>query len=321
MPNITLGTGASAQSPVAGYVIYAVDGSNGQIQKDTPVVIGNYNVTFTNEGTYTVKQRPITITIKDHSSKYGAEINGGIAHPVSDKDYTVAITEGNTVTTDGAIVNGDDLGIALSTTANKDSNAGTYPISGEAKAEPSVVSNYAITWAGETPWSGSGQGSTAADSAKGTYTIDKAQLKVSVNRSDIYAQYGEEISNPVTFTNESTGQKIASDASDYTALSQAITYGMEPQGGLTQVEGSQKAEGKFTVAVTQQMVTVTVNVAATENYEAATAITYRVHASASGSLDVSLPFADLTYNGQPQQLLAQAPELPDGVYIQRRRLQ
>ncbi len=315
VPNITLGTGASAQSPVAGYVIYAVDGNNDRIQKDTPVVIGNYNVTFTNEGTYTVKQRPITITIKDHSSKYGAEINGGIAHPVSDKDYTVAITEGNTVTTDGAIVNGDDLGIALSTTANKDSNAGTYPISGEAKAEPSVVSNYAITWAGETPWSGSGQGSTAADSAKGTYTIDKAQLKVSVKRSDIYAQYGEEISNPVTFTNESTGQKIASDASDYTALSQAITYGMEPQGGLTQVEGSQKAEGKFTVAVTQQMVTVTVNVAATENYEAATAITYRVHASASGSLDVSLPFADLTYNGQPQQLLAQAPELPDGVYI------
>lgn len=315
VPNITLGTGASAQSPVAGYVIYAVDGSNGQIQKDTPVVIGNYNVTFTNEGTYTVKQRPITITIKDHSSKYGAEINGGIAHPVSDKDYTVAITEGNTVTTDGAIVNGDDLGIALSTTANKDSNAGTYPISGEAKAEPSVVSNYAITWAGETPWSGSGQGSTAADSAKGTYTIDKAQLKVSVNRSDIYAQYGEEISNPVTFTNASTGQEIASDASDYTALSQAITYEMNPSDGLTQVEGSQKAEGKFTVAVTQQMVTVTVNVAATENYEAATAITYRVHASASGSLDVSLPFADLTYNGQTQQLLAQAPELPNGVYI------
>ena len=315
VPNITLGTGASAQSPVAGYVIYAVDGSNGQIQKDTPVVIGNYNVTFTNEGTYTVKQRPITITIKDHSSKYGAEINGGIAHPVSDKDYTVAITEGNTVTTDGAIVNGDDLGIALSTTANKDSNAGTYPISGEAKAEPSVVSNYAITWAGETPWSGSGQDSTAADSAKGTYTIDKAQLKVSVKRSDIYAQYGEEISNPVTFTNESTGQKIASDASDYTALSQAITYEMNPSDGLTQVEGSENAEGKFTVAVTQQMVTVTVNVAATENYEAATEITYHIHASASGSLDVSLPFADLTYNGQPQQLLAQAPELPDGVYI------
>lgn len=314
VPNITLGTGASAQSPVAGYVIYAVDGNNDRIQKDTPVVIGNYNVTFTNEGTYTVNPRPITITIEDHRSKYGAEINGGITKPLSGKDYTVAITAGNTVTTDGAIVNGDDLGIALFTTAKKGDNAGTYSISGKVSDED-ASKNYRITWAGETPWNGSGQDSTAADSAKGTYTIDKAQLKVSVNRSDIYAQYGEEISNPVTFTNESTGQKIASDASDYTALSQAITYGMEPQGGLTQVEGSQKAEGKFTVAVTQQMVTVTVNVAATENYEAATAITYRVHASASGSLDVSLPFADLTYNGQPQQLLAQAPELPDGVYI------
>ena len=283
---------------------YTITGTSGEY--------GNYNVTFAS-GTYTVNPRPITITIKDHSSKYGAEIDDGIAEPVSGEDYTVAIT--NEVTTGDAIVNSDDLGIALSTTANKDSNAGTYPISGEAKAEPSVVSNYAITWAGETPWNGSGQDSTAADSAKGTYTIDKAQLKVSVKRSDIYAQYGEEISNPVTFTNASTGQEIASDASDYTALSQAITYEMNPSDGLTQVEGSQKAEGKFTVAVTQQMVTVTVNVAATENYEAATAITYRVHASASGSLDVSLPFADLTYNGQTQQLLAQAPELPNGVYI------
>lgn len=283
---------------------YTITGTSGEY--------GNYNVTFAS-GTYTVNPRPITITIKDHSSKYGAEIDDGIAEPVSGEDYTVAIT--NEVTTGDAIVNSDDLGIALSTTANKDSNAGTYPISGEAKAEPSVVSNYAITWAGETPWNGSGQDSTAADSAKGTYTIDKAQLKVSVKRSDIYAQYGEEISNPVTFTNASTGQEIASDASDYTALSQAITYEMNPSDGLTQVEGSENAEGKFTVAVTQQMVTVTVNVAATENYEAATEITYHIHASASGSLDVSLPFADLTYNGQPQQLLAQAPELPDGVYI------
>lgn len=284
---------------------YTITGTSGEY--------GNYNVTFAS-GTYTVKQRPITITIEDHSSKYGAEINGGIAKPVSGTDYTVAITEGNTVTTDGAIVNGDDLGIALSTTAQEGDNAGTYSISGKV-SDGDVSKNYSITWAGETPWNGSGQDSTAADSAKGTYTIDKAQLKVSVKRSDIYAQYGEEISNPVTFTNASTGQEIASDASDYTALSQAITYEMNPSDGLTQVEGSQKAEGKFTVAVTQQMVTVTVNVAATENYEAATAITYRVHASASGSLDVSLPFADLTYNGQTQQLLAQAPELPDGVYI------
>lgn len=314
LTGLKLATTANAQSDISDedtpYTIYAKNGED-LILDSTQ--LGNYEVTFTNKGTYTVKPRPITITIADHSSVYGEKIDGGIADPVSDKDYTVAITEGNTVT-GGAIVNKDDLGIALSTTAQEGDNAGTYSISGKV-SDGDVSKNYSITWAGETPWNGSGQDSTAADSAKGTYTIDKAQLKVSVNRSDIYAQYGEEISNPVTFTNESTGQKIASDASDYTALSQAITYGMEPQGGLTQVEGSQKAEGKFTVAVTQQMVTVTVNVAETENYEAATEITYHIHASASGSLDVSLPFADLTYNGQPQQLLAQAPELPDGVYI------
>lgn len=312
LEGLSLGSNATVSSSVGeNYTIYPLNDEEPVL--DDNGTFGNYSVTFTNEGTYTVKQRPITITIKDHSSKYGAEIDDGIADPVSDKDYTVAITEGNTVT-GGAIVNKDDLGIALFTTAKKGDNAGTYSISGKV-SDGDVSENYSITWAGETSWNGSDQDSTTADSAKGTYTIDKAQLKVSVKRSDIYAQYGEEISNPVTFTNASTGQEIASDASDYTALSQAITYGMEPRGGLTQVEGSQKAEGKFTVAVTQQMVTVTVNVAATENYEEATAITYRVHASASGSLDVSLPFADLTYNGQPQQLLAQAPELPDGVYI------
>ena len=314
LTGLKLATTANAQSDISDEdTLYTIYAKKGEAPIQAPTQLGNYNVTFTNEGTYTVKQRPITITIKDHSSVYGEKIDGGIADPDSGEDYTVAITEGNTVT-GGAIVNKDDLGIALSTTAQEGDNAGTYSISGKV-SDGDVSKNYSITWAGETPWNGSGQDSTAADSAKGTYTIDKAQLKVSVNRSDIYAQYGEEISNPVTFTNESTGQKIASDASDYTALSQAITYGMEPQGGLTQVEGSQKAEGKFTVAVTQQMVTVTVNVAETENYEAATEITYHIHASASGSLDVSLPFADLTYNGQPQQLLAQAPELPDGVYI------
>ena len=284
---------------------YTITGTSGEY--------GNYNVTFAS-GTYTVKQRPITITIADHSSKYGAEINGGIAKPVSGTDYTVAITEGNTVTTDGAIVNGDDLGIALSTTAQEGDNAGTYSISGKV-SDGDVSKNYSITWAGETPWSGSGQDSTAADSAKGTYTIDKAQLKVSVKRSDIYAQYGEEISNPVTFTNESTGQAIASDASDYTALSQAITYEMEPQGGLTQVEGSENAEGKFTVNVTDTTVTVEVNVAETDNFKAATAITYDVYTSASGSLTVDLPFADLTYTSEGQKLLTGAPTLPDGVVI------
>lgn len=309
VPNITLGTGASAQSPVAGYVIYAVDGSNEQIQKDTPEVIGNYKVTFTQNGTYTVNPRPITITIKDHSSKYGAAIDDGIADPVSGTNYTVAITAGNTVT-DGAIVNGDDLGIALSTTAEKGDNAGTYPISGEAKAEPSVVSNYAITWKGENPFIGEGE----PDSTKATYTVEKAELTVEAKQPAVYAQYGQETANPLTFTNASTGEEITVDDSNYETLENAVTYTLNPADSLT-METENKAEGKFTVNVTDTTVTVEVNVAETDNFKAATKITYDVYTSASGSLTVDLPFADLTYTSEGQKLLTGAPTLPDGVVI------
>ncbi len=310
LKGLELATTANAESDISNedtpYTIYAKKGEDPIL---APTQLGNYNVTFTNEGTYTVKPRPITITIEDKKSDYGCDI--------AQLTYNGTLNDAYTDTNKNVVFVGDDedeLGITLSTTAQKGSDAGTYSISGTVP-DGDVSKNYSITWAGETPWSGSGQDSTAADSAKGTYTIDKAQLKVSVKRSDIYAQYGEEISNPVTFTNESTGQAIASDASDYTALSQAITYGMEPQGGLTQVEGSENAEGKFTVNVTDTTVTVEVNVAQTDNFKAATAITYDVYTSASGSLTVDLPFADLTYTSEEQKLLTGAPTLPGGVVI------
>lgn len=265
---------------------------------------GNYDVTFSS-GTYTVKARPITITIADHSSKYGAAINGGIAKPLSGKDYTVAITAGNTVT-GGAIVNGDDLGIALFTTAKKGDNAGTYSISGEAKAESSVVSNYAITWKGQTPYQGQMQ--------QATYTVEKAELTVKAKQTAVYAQYGQETANPLTFTNASTGEEITVDDSNYETLENAVTYTLNPADSLT-MEKENKAEGKFTVNVTDTTVTVKVNVAETDNFKAATAITYDVYTSASGSLTVDLPFADLTYTSEGQKLLTGAPTLPDGVVI------
>ena len=301
---IQLGTGANKESPVAEYTIYAVNGDN-QVGLNTPEVIGNYNVTFTNEGTYTVNPRPITITIKDHRSKYGAAIDGGIAKPLSGKDYTVAITAGNTVT-GGAIVNGDDLGIALFTTAKKGDNAGTYSISGEAKAESSVVSNYAITWKGQTPYQGQMQ--------QATYTVEKAELTVKAKQTAVYAQYGQETANPLTFTNASTGEEITVDDSNYETLENAVTYTLNPADSLT-MEKENKAEGKFTVNVTDTTVTVKVNVAETDNFKAATAITYDVYTSASGSLTVDLPFADLTYTSEGQKLLTGAPTLPDGVVI------
>ena len=58
VPGIKLGTGANEQSPVAvvGYTIYAVNDDN-QVALNTPTVIGNYKVTFTKNGTYTVNPR------------------------------------------------------------------------------------------------------------------------------------------------------------------------------------------------------------------------------------------------------------------------
>lgn len=274
---------------------YTITGTSGEY--------GNYNVTFAS-GTYTVKQRPITITIKDHRSKYGAEIDGGIADPVSGTDYTVAITEGNTVT-GGAIVNGDDLGIALFTTAKKGSDAGTYPISGMV-TNTDLAKNYMITWEGQTPYPG--------NTEQATYTVEKAELTVKAKQTAVYAQYGQETANPLTFTNASTGEEITVDDSNYETLENAVTYTLNPADSLT-METENKAEGKFTVNVTDTTVTVEVNVAETDNFKAATKITYDVYTSASGSLTVDLPFADLTYTSEEQKLLTGAPTLPDGVVI------
>lgn len=302
VPNITLGTGASAQSPVAGYVIYAVDGSNGQIQKDTPVVIGNYNVTFTNEGTYTVKQRPITITIKDHSSKYGAEIDGGIADPVSDKDYTVAITAGNTVT-GGAIVNGDDLGIALFTTAKKGDNAGTYPISGEAKAESSVVSNYAITWKGETPFTGEGE----PDSTKATYTVEKADLDVEFTNETVNISMGGQVENPLKYINASNENENLSEKPDGVT----VTYSSSDP-SVAEVNSS---TGEVTLAGVGDA-TITANVTdGGKNFNSGASATYELHVAQDGGLRTTVtPVAGLTYTGKMQDLVTYTTS-PEGATV------
>lgn len=273
----------------------------------TAKVYDNYDVTFSS-GTYTVRARPITITINDHSSDYGAAIDGGIASPVSGEDYTVAITEGNTTTTKDAIVNNDNLGITLTTTAQKGSDAGTYSISGNTQGD--VVANYAITWKGETAF----EDDSGTNTTMATYTVKKAELTVSAKQLAVYAQYGQETANPLTFTNASTDEEIAATDSNYEALNNAVRYTLNPKDSLTMGEEN-KAEGKFTVNVTDTTVTVTVNVGETDNFKAATQIMYYVYTSASGSLTVTLPFENLTYTSEEQQLLTGAPTLPKGVVI------
>lgn len=294
LTDLELTTDATRASDVDGtYTISAKDG-NGQY--------GNYQVTFTN-GTYTVNKRPITITIADKSSKYGCSL----AQLTSSDAYT---GDGNKA----GIVNSDELGIQLTTTASASADVGTYPITGEATGEKAA--NYAITWKGEgNGWAGSAQDETEANTEKATYTIEKAQLSVTPDEPNVFAQYNQSIANPLTFTNANAGSTISKGTDDYTTLSRAVQYTFDPSEGLKLTSTEDKAAGEFTVNVSNQMVQVTVNVPETANFQSATA-SFTVQASSSGSLQITLPFANLTYNNSAQQLLSKAPNLPEGVTIQ-----
>ena len=99
---------------------YPIAGTSGQT--------GNYQVTFQGEGAYTIQPRPITLTIQDHESTYGAELSDGIAQPVPGTDYTAALSPSYDGTGDEALVNGDVLSVTLTTLAAQGSDAGTYAI-------------------------------------------------------------------------------------------------------------------------------------------------------------------------------------------------
>lgn len=315
VPDIKLGTGASAQSPVAGYVIYAVDGSNEQIQKDTPEVIGNYKVTFTQNGTYTVKQRPITITIKDHSSKYGAEIDDGIADPVSDKDYMVAIT-GNATTGD-AIVNNDALTVTLETTASAKAAAGTYDITGSAEGEK--VNNYAITWAGNGTAIPGKPGQNY-----GKYTIDKAGLKVefdhhdkvlngvSINITDSYN------ANPLVLKNASTNDVVSKADKETLGITYSIGVADSGTGDVSQIAEINETTGEVTIHSTGTVrVTATVTAKGDSNYTGTQTTWYELNIISGGQMTLNVtPETGLAYTGEPQALLESASCSLDSAEIQ-----
>ena len=307
-PNTGLVSGDSLETFLSGVKIKATASSG--VRNDYSIVgtaqkYGNYDVTFSS-GIYTVKARPITITIEDAKSAYGCEISN-LSHSVALTDEGEGAYTGKGT---DAIVNNDELGITLTTTAKQGSNAGTYSISGKTEGNQSVVGNYAITWKGETAF----EDDSGTNTTMATYTVEKAELTVKAKQTAVYAQYGQETANPLTFTNASTGEEITVDDSNYEILENAVDYTLNPADSLT-MEMENKAEGKFTVNVTDTTVTVTVNVSETTNYKAATEITYYVYTSASGSLTVTLPFENLTYTSEELQLLTEAPTLPEGVAI------
>lgn len=315
LTGLELATIANAQSDISDedttYTIYA---KKGGAPVQAPTQLGNYNVTFTNKGTYTVKPRPITITIVDHSSVYGAEINEGIDNPVSDKDYKVAIT-GNATTGD-AIVNNDVLTVTLETTASAKAAAGTYDITGS--AEGNKVNNYAITWAGN--------GSAIPEKSGqnyGKYTIDKAGLKVefdhhdkvsngvSINITDSYN------ANPLVLKNASTDAEVSEADKSTLGITYSIAEAGE-NGGSTNVATINETTGEVTIHSTGTVrVTVTVKPQDNSNYTGQVTTWYELNIIGGGQMTLTVTKnADLVYNGSAQKLLQSVSCSLDGADLQ-----
>ena len=111
---------------------------------------GNYDITFTN-GTYTITQRAITVTVDGKTSVYGDEI----------ATLTGKVTSGSVLAGDGTVY-------TLSTTATSASDVGSYDITGTCTND-----NYSITF----------------DNTKGSYTVTKRAITVVID--DKTSVYGE----------------------------------------------------------------------------------------------------------------------------------
>ena len=130
-------------------------------------VSDNYTVTFTNEsgdsqnGTYTVIKREVTVTVNSASSLYGDDI----------ASLTATVTEGSVLEADGTIY-------TLSTTATSASNVGSYDITGTC-----TNGNYSITF----------------DNTKGSYTVTKREIDVTIeDKSSVYGNALAELTATTT---------------------------------------------------------------------------------------------------------------------------
>ena len=270
---------------------YTITGTSGEY--------GNYNVTFA-PGTYTVKPRPITITIEDHSSVYGDEIDGGIADPDSGEDYTVAIT--NQATTGDAIVKGDNLEIKLTTEATADSPVDDYDITGS--AEGNKVNNYAITWAGN--------GGDRDDGGKnGKYTIKPAQLEiaftqgnqvtngVSINITDSYKD------NPLVLKNDATQAIVSDDDKSTLDITYSIGVAGSGTGDVSQIAEINETTGEVTIHSTGTVrITATVTPQDNSNYSGTQTTWYELNIISGGQMALKVtPKTGLVYTGDPQPLI------------------
>lgn len=279
-----LTTTANAQSPVqVVQTPYTISADAGEY--------GNYDVTFDNSGIYTVKQRPITITIANKSSKYGCTI--------AELDWKAALSESYGRTGE-AIVNGDNLDIELTTDATNTSVVGTYPISGRANAQ-TVAANYAITFAGESPFSG--------DTTKATYTVEQAQLNIDFERDSFNVSMGNTVENPLRFINADNGN----DELDEKPEDVVVTYSSTNPSAAS-VDAS---TGAVTiVAPGDATITATVTNGG-PNYTSSASDSYEIHvAGASTGIQVTVtPESNLTYTGEMQDLINSCTTSPAGATV------
>lgn len=281
-----LETNATETSPVLSSVQtpYTISADAGEY--------GNYDVTFDNSGTYTVKKRPITITIADKSSKYGCTI--------AELDWEAALS-GAYGGTGEAIVNGDNLDIELTTEATNTSVVGTYPISGQAKAQ-TVAANYAITFAGETPFSG--------DTTEATYTVEQAQLNIAFERDSFNVSMGNTVENPLRFINADNGN----DELDEKPEDVVVTYSSTNPSAAS----VDKSTGAVTiVAPGDATITATVT-SGGQNYTSNATDSYEIHvAGASTGIQVTVtPESNLTYTGAMQSLITSYSTSPSGADVE-----
>lgn len=281
LEGLSLGSNATVSSSVGeNYTIYPLNDEEPVL--DDNGTFGNYNVTFTNEGTYTVKPRPITITIEDKESAYGCEI--------AKLTYSKTLSEAYTDTNKGVVFVGDDetdLGITLSTTANKSSDAGAYSISGKV-TNKDLAKNYAITWKGQTPYQ--------ENEEQATYTVKKATLAVEFTNEEVTVSMGGTVNNPLKFINQSNSdEELGGQPQDVT-----VKYSSNDQGVATVNETT----GEITLVGTGNA-TITAEVTSGgKNFTEGAKDSYIIHVAEDGGLLVTVTPKTLTYTGEMQNLIS-----------------
>ena len=153
----TLSTTATSTSDVGDYPITGTQKTEG--------VALNYDVTFTNNGTYNITKREITVTIEDKSSVYG----DALAALTATTTDTVAKTDGlrNIISLSVKDLSGN----ALTST----SDVGAYAITGTQSGDK--TNNYKVNFVGNY-----GENKT-----QGTYNITKREIIVTIeDKSSVY---------------------------------------------------------------------------------------------------------------------------------------